>query len=420
MFAKTLALVGLATVASAHMLMNNPAPYGKSSLSNGPLDGSGADFPCKQRAGVYEAEGASNIYEQGSTQQLSFTGSAVHGGGSCQVSITTDLEPNKNSVWKVIKSIEGGCPAKDTAGNMPENANADDPYKYDFTIPKELAAGKYTLAWTWFNKVGNREMYMNCAPLEVTGSGGSKSHLDTLPDMFVANVGGECGTAADTDLLFPDPGADIDQFNGATTAFQGPVGCAATSAGPRPTQATSAAATTAPATSAAATTTPGSGGDGNGNNGGGNSIPGGVFITVSDAPFPTASEPAATEPAATQPTSEPVATQPATTLVPVVSTPVVSEAPVSSTAAPASGDGSGSGSGSGDSSGGFAAGTACTTEGEWNCIGGSSFQRCASGAWSALQPLSQGVTCTPGQSTDISMVAKRGKKVLRRALRIRT
>lgn len=397
MFAKTLALTGLATVASAHMLMSNPAPYGKSNLDNGPLLDDGSNFPCKMRTGVYDAQGASNVYKQGSTQTLSFTGQAVHGGGSCQLSITTDLEPNKDSVWKVIKSIEGGCPAKGEAANMGENADADNPYTYDYTIPKELAAGDYTLAWTWFNKVGNREMYMNCAPLTVTGDGGSKDHLDTLPDMFVANIGNECETKPSTDLKFPDPGQDIDRLNGITEAFAEPTGtgCQAGSGdggdAPAPTSSASVKPTKAPSAT--------------------NDIPGGVFITVS--------QPATTEaPAPSQTTKEPVE-EPL----------VTSEAPTA-TAAPAPDDDyktpdngsdndSGNDSGSGSPSDGFASGSACTSEGEWNCIDGSSFQRCASGGWTGKQTLSEGVTCTPGQATDISLSVKRGEVVMRRALRFR-
>ncbi|WAO93972.1 Hypothetical protein NCS54_01153300 [Fusarium falciforme] len=414
MFSKTFTLASLATFASAHMLMSNPVPYGKASLTNAPLLADGSDFPCKMRDGVYDAQGASNVYKQGSTQQLSFTGQAVHGGGSCQVSITTDKNPDKNSVWKVIKSIEGGCPAKGQAGNMGNNPDAEDPYKYDFTIPAELAAGDYTLAWTWFNKIGNREMYMNCAPLTVTGSGGSKDHLSSLPDMFVANIGNKCTVPDASDLQFPNPGEDVDRFNGATQAFStaSGEGCQATGAAgggsggssPAPTGGNDAPAPTS-----------GSGGQPTEaqpqpTQAPEKSVPGGVFITVSQ---PAASQPATSQPAV----SEPAAEEPAAT-----------QAPPATTAAPSTpgdgsesgnGSGSGDGSGSGSPSGGFAAGTACTTEGEWNCIGGSSFQRCASGAWTATQQLSGGVSCTPGQAADIGLMAKRGKRTLRRVQRFK-
>ena len=66
------------------------------------------------------------------------------------------------------------------------------------------------------------------------------------------------------------------------------------------------------------------------------------------------------------------------------------------------------GSGSGSGSGGHEVGTACTTDGFWNCVGGNSFQRCGSGIWSAVQQLSEGTECTPGESETIQMVRKRG------------
>ncbi|KAL6691541.1 hypothetical protein J3F84DRAFT_386756 [Trichoderma pleuroticola] len=418
MFSKLFTLTVLASAASAHIAMTNPVPYGKSTLTNAPLLADGSDFPCKQRDGVYDLQGASNVYAQGSTQKLSFMGSAVHGGGSCQISVTTDAQPDKNSVWKVIKSIEGGCPAKDQIGNMGDDAAAIDPYTYDFTIPKELETGNYTLAWTWFNKVGNREMYMNCAPLSVTGSGGSKDFLNTLPDMFEANIfGGQgCATADSTDLVFPDPGSDVDRFNGATSAFAGPVSCTSPTVAPtpNPTNGGGSGSGSSPVTGAPSQPTKAP-----------QSIPGGVFIT---SPIGGGQPPAATQPAAppaasqvaSQPASQPVPSKP--TSAPVVNLPVQSQAPVATSAAPAPAPApsSGSGSGSGSSpSGGFAAGTACSSEGQWNCIGGSQFQRCASGAWSPAQALADGTQCQAGQSDNLNMVAKRGSNSMRRATRIR-
>ena len=233
-YAALLALSGLAP-AAAHMLMKTPAPYGAATLNNSPLDASGSDYPCKQRPGVYEAAASKNTMAVGAPQTLSFTGSAVHGGGSCQLAITKDLKPTKDSKFGVILSIEGGCPsgASGNLGNDPSGSGAS---TFQYTIPAGIAPGDYTLAWTWFNKVGNREMYMNCAPITVTGGSGKrdlndtiipgvedevfeKRDLSSLPPMFKANiqsVSGDCHTKESTDLVFPDPGKNVIKAGKAT------------------------------------------------------------------------------------------------------------------------------------------------------------------------------------------------------------
>jgi hypothetical protein len=64
---------------------------------------------------------------------MQLQGSATHGGGSCQLSMSFD----GGMEFKVIKSMEGGCP----------NAK-----EYSFTVPPELGkGGKKTglFAWTW-------------------------------------------------------------------------------------------------------------------------------------------------------------------------------------------------------------------------------------------------------------------------------
>ncbi|CAF3550905.1 hypothetical protein FGSG_06087 [Fusarium graminearum PH-1] len=407
MFVKAFTIATLASYASAHMLMANPKPYGNP--NNSPLEADGSNFPCK---GAVNDGASTNSYKAGSTQQLSFIGSAVHGGGSCQVSLTTDKNPTKDSVWKVIHSIEGGCPAKNQAGNYPENANFEDPDKYDFKIPEELAAGDYVLAWTWFNHVGNREMYMNCAAVTVQGEGGSKGYLDSLPDMFVANIGNDCETPPDTDLAFPNPGNSVSKLKSLLTDPKGPgcqkPGSGSGSGGGSAQPSTPVAAPTsdngAQPTQPATTPAPGAGsGSGDGSNGA-PEIPGGAFITVS--------QPAASQPSATQ--APEASATPATPETPKNGS---GEDAGSDKGAGSDGGNNGGNSGSGSGSGGFAAGTACTSEGEWNCIGGSSFQRCASGTWTPSQGLSSGVSCTPGQGADISMAVKRGKRNMRRAQR---
>ncbi|KAL8958176.1 MAG: hypothetical protein Q9193_004717, partial [Seirophora villosa] len=215
------------TTASAHIIMESPVPYGKP--DSNPLLADGSDFPCKQRPDVYKVV-KQNIMPIGQPQTLSFIGQATHGGGSCQISLTTDKEPTKDSVWKVIESIEGGCPST-APGNLGDDPTGRGTDQFSFSIPPMIAPGDYTLAWTWFNKIGNREMYMNCAPVTVTGgaqqrfkrfthrasAGHRRRHtheaapvskraeaMDSLPNMFVANIGNGCSTAeSGTTLAIP-------------------------------------------------------------------------------------------------------------------------------------------------------------------------------------------------------------------------
>jgi hypothetical protein len=49
-------------------------------------------------------------------------------------------------------------------------------------------------------------MYMNCAPIEVTGGSDNKDYYESLPDMFRANIGNGCATVENGDPIMPDPG----------------------------------------------------------------------------------------------------------------------------------------------------------------------------------------------------------------------
>ncbi|KAF9884090.1 hypothetical protein FE257_002320 [Aspergillus nanangensis] len=199
-------ILSIIPIAGAHLILTNPTPFGQNTLNNSPLAADGTDFPCKLRSQGYESSGL-NIYTRGEMVNLKFIGSITHGGGSCQISLSKDLAPSKDSTWMVIKSFEGGCPVN-VDGNLDGGASSVLESNLNFTIPENLKLGKYTLAWTWFNRLGNREMYMNCAPIQIMSNPSNRHDTNdstAYPPMFIANING-CYTKEGLDLRFPQPG----------------------------------------------------------------------------------------------------------------------------------------------------------------------------------------------------------------------
>lgn len=222
------AMLAMAPFTQAHMVMKSPVPYG--APNNSPLDPSGSDFPCKS---VPYTSTGTNDWAVGSSQQLVLFGSAVHSGGSCQIAVTTDKAPTKASKWKVIHSFEGGCPVPPKGGgNNPDGQTTNQPF--NFTIPNELPSFEGSVAWVWWNRSGNREMYMNCGPLKVSNGASDKSGYDTLPDMAIANIAGQgnCNTKEGLDYTFPNPGKYVTK----STVAEGPWGdlCGGPSSGISP------------------------------------------------------------------------------------------------------------------------------------------------------------------------------------------
>ncbi|UPK98992.1 hypothetical protein LCI18_009927 [Fusarium solani-melongenae] len=456
--------LGLAGLAQAHMEMTNPPPF-KSKANphaNGdvdysmtaPLEAGGGNFPCKGYHSLFGTPAGASVadWKAGGSYSMTITGGANHGGGSCQASLSFD----KGETWKVIHSYVGNCPGAGTTS-------------YDFKVPADTPSGEAIFAWTWFNQIGNREMYMNCAA--VTIGGGSKkraSALSSRPSMFVANVNNGCSTEEGSDLEFPDPGPDTSNDSSKTAPPKG--SCASGSgsgSGGGSSGGDSGATPSSPA---------GDVGSGNGNNGaapsspaGGDNgsgapssaapvsaptqtqpaaepsqpaaeptqpaaessapaggapsqVPGGVFITVSPPAEGTEAPVAApTDTMMTLTKSAPgTGNEPMPTSVvqpePVPTTPAgTPEAAPTAPATPGSGSGDGgSDSGSGDGQA-HTAGTACTSEGEWNCIGGSKYQRCASGRWSVVQSMASGTTCSGSKTMTVAWGF--GRKLALRARR---
>ena len=166
-----------------------------------PLNADGSDFPCRGYQNDRPIRTTAS-YTAGQTYEMSVTDTVTHGGGSCQLSLSYD----NGATFKVIKSIIGGCPLV---------------MSYNFTIPEYAPSGIALFAWTWFNEIGNREMYMNCAQVQIAGSsstrrraqkrGGQYTSMDSLPNIWRANIQGlsTCITTEGQDPVFPNLGPDV-------------------------------------------------------------------------------------------------------------------------------------------------------------------------------------------------------------------
>lgn len=83
---------------------------------------------------------------------ISLEGTAVHGGGHCQFGISYD---DKNFV--VLKTVLNNCLL--------------DTMSYSYEIPTYAKGDNITVFWTWINRIGNREYYMECADITVNTNG---------------------------------------------------------------------------------------------------------------------------------------------------------------------------------------------------------------------------------------------------------
>lgn len=198
-------LLALGSLTQAHMQMSWPPPF--RSMFNpytedidysmtSPLSSDGSDYPCKSYLQLFDTRQGQSVvtWQPGQTYNFTLAGTVLHAGGSCQASMSFD----RGRRWKVIHSYIGKCPLKSD---------------WHFTLPNDTPSGDAIFAWTWFNNLGNREMYMNCARVTIgkrsVDAGDPPGTFSERPGMFVANVGNGCTTTEGRDLAFPKPGPDV-------------------------------------------------------------------------------------------------------------------------------------------------------------------------------------------------------------------
>lgn len=207
-------ILSLAPQVLAHMEMNWPyairSKYNPANNYNdidysmtSPLVADGSNFPCK---GYQNDRPIASVvtYTAGQTYNMTLAGSATHGGGSCQLSLSYD----NGATFRVIQSMIGGCPLTST---------------YDFTIPSYVPAGDALFAWSWQNFEGNREYYMNCAEVTIDSAAKSRrdsASFDALPFIWKANLAGlnDCATSASENPVYPEPGPAVIYGNNMTSA----------------------------------------------------------------------------------------------------------------------------------------------------------------------------------------------------------
>ncbi|CAK1355726.1 hypothetical protein CB0940_00582 [Cercospora beticola] len=217
----TVAVLALLGQVSAHMKMATPIPYDKKDITSSPLQ-SRNEYPCQRQTYNFEPS-EMNEMKVGDNQTLSFDGSASHGGGTCQLAISLDAKPTKDSVFKLIQVFEGGCPTSG-GGN-------DGSHPFTFKIPQGFPNGDFALAWTWYNKIGNREIYQNCAPIRVTGGADNNDVYDSLPEHYIINLPtSECSSVETSDQIIPFPGQYIITGEGAKPASATGPSCEASAA----------------------------------------------------------------------------------------------------------------------------------------------------------------------------------------------
>ncbi|KAF9432113.1 hypothetical protein BGZ76_011247 [Entomortierella beljakovae] len=153
---------------------NVNSPIGTKDSKNQPLcknDTYHPTTPTKQHLVPYTTR---TKFQAGSTINTEYSVSASHRGGHCQWALSYD----DGATWVVLKTMIRECL---------DGVQFGQDYKIPVKIPADAPPGKATFMWLWNNAEGNRELYSNCADIEITGGKVGGSIKGVVP--LIANYG---------------------------------------------------------------------------------------------------------------------------------------------------------------------------------------------------------------------------------------
>ncbi|KAG0271954.1 hypothetical protein BGZ95_000178 [Linnemannia exigua] len=141
-----------------HPAAGCPAPPSGQSIDydiNAPIGTSDSkNFPICKHTVPYTKR---TSFKAGQTISTKYSVGAAHGGGHCQWALSYD----NGKTWVVLKTMIRNC-LKGASGS----------YSVPVQIPADAPSGKATFMWLWNNAIGNRELYSNCADIEIKGTNG--------------------------------------------------------------------------------------------------------------------------------------------------------------------------------------------------------------------------------------------------------
>ncbi|KAJ1719565.1 hypothetical protein LPJ61_006286, partial [Coemansia biformis] len=148
---------------------------------NSPIGNAGNDSPmplCKYST-PWPTPAAK--WAAGQSITVSFVpGGISHSGGHCEFSMSYDGGKTFAVIHQELRYCFVGSKPSGTTNVVTQSS-------YTFNLPKDLpSSDKAIFAWSWVNASGNREFYMNCADVAISGT--SKSY--TGKEMTIANYKG--------------------------------------------------------------------------------------------------------------------------------------------------------------------------------------------------------------------------------------